>query len=88
MRKLMNRLMMSCKKASSLIVKRDNFSLTRKGKIRLFFHLLMCDACSSFSKQNKFLHRVMEDQDKSPEETLPNNEVPDNLKENIISKLK
>jgi hypothetical protein len=87
MKKLMNKLMLSCKKASALIIKRNDFRLTRVEKVQLFFHLLMCGACHRFDIQNKFLNKALEQQIKESEEVLESEEAPEGLKENIISRL-
>lgn len=88
MKKLMNLLILSCKKASSLIVKRENFELTLIERMRLFFHLFMCDACSAFSSQSKMIHQVMEKENNKPENIPEDAEVPVDLKEKILSNLK
>lgn len=87
MKKLMNLIMLSCRKASGLIVKRENFTLTRLEKIRLFLHLLMCDACTAFSRQSKIINNALEKEADPPIKAEDNIDLPDDLKEKIISKL-
>ena len=55
MKKLMNKLMLSCRKASELIEKKTAFRLTRIETIQLFMHTRMCDACQLYYKQSKFI---------------------------------
>lgn len=88
MKKLMNFFMLSCKKASGLIVKRESFNLTLTEKIRLHLHLLMCDACAAFSGQSKMIHQVMEQENDHAGDIPEANEPPENLKEKILSTLK
>lgn len=87
MKKLMNLILLSCKRASGLIVKRESFQLTRTEKIRLFFHLLMCSACTAFSKQSKIIHNVLEKDRDATINMEDNNDLPESLKERIISNL-
>lgn len=88
MKKLMNLFMLSCKKASGLIVKRESFNLTLLEKIRLYLHLLMCDACTAFSGQSKMIHQVMEQENDRSGDMPEANNPPENLKEKILSTLK
>ena len=53
MKKLMNILVLSCKKASGLIEKKIHFSLSRIEKVQLFLHTSMCDSCKGWEKQSK-----------------------------------
>lgn len=86
MKKLMNTLMLSCKKASALVIKRNDFELTLREKIQLFFHLMMCDACHNFDKQNKVINRALEEDANQPVSTQ-DEQASGNLKDRIISKL-
>lgn len=51
MKKLMNILMLSCKKASALIDKKSVTKLSIKEKVMLRTHTSMCDFCTEY--QNK-----------------------------------
>ncbi|TAN13011.1 MAG: hypothetical protein EPN37_14450 [Chitinophagaceae bacterium] len=88
MKKIMNTLMLSCKKASALIIKRNDFLLTRKERIQLFFHLLVCDACHTFSRQNEVVSKVLEQQNRLPSNWQKEMSAVEELKEQIISGLK
>ena len=87
MKKLMNYLMLSCKKATELIEKRSLVRLTFKEKVQLHMHKSMCDACTTYEKQSKkideLLHGHIHDAiiDKT---AILNNEV---LKEKIINNI-
>ncbi|MGH2643027.1 MAG: hypothetical protein ACRDE2_03695 [Chitinophagaceae bacterium] len=87
MKKLMNRLMLSCKKASALIIKREDFRLTRMEKIKLFFHLLLCDACHAFAKQNELIGKALEQDTNPTGYQTEEMQVPEGLKERILSKI-
>ncbi|MCK5101640.1 MAG: hypothetical protein KAI99_13115 [Cyclobacteriaceae bacterium] len=60
MKKLMNILMLSCKKASGLIEKKLHFPLSPIEKMQLFFHTSMCDTCKSYQKQSKDLDILLD----------------------------
>jgi anti-sigma factor RsiW len=55
MKKLMNVLMLSCKKASALIDKKAETKLSIKENIQLHLHTSMCDACTAYMKQSKMI---------------------------------
>jgi len=60
MKKLMNLLMLSCKKASELIEKKMHFPLNSIQKVQLIVHTSMCDACRSYQDQSKELDSFLE----------------------------
>lgn len=51
----MQLLFLSCLKATELIEKKLRFKLSLSEKIRLTMHKSMCDACTNYEKQSKFL---------------------------------
>lgn len=59
MNKLMNKLMLSCVRASELIEKKINSKLTTKEKIQLSLHTSMCDACHAWKKQSSDLDKTL-----------------------------
>ena len=61
MKKLMNILMLSCKKASGLIEKKLHFSLSPMQKIQLIMHTSMCDTCKKFQKQTLELDSILKE---------------------------
>jgi hypothetical protein len=59
MKKLMNYLMLSCKKATELIEKRSLVRLSFKEKVQLHLHKSMCDACTAYEKQSKKIDELL-----------------------------
>ena len=53
MKKLMNILMLSCKKATELLEKRSVVKLSIKEKIQLKMHTNMCKVCHAYENQSK-----------------------------------
>lgn len=83
----MNIFMLSCKKASALIIKKNDFLLTRKERIQLFFHLLVCDACHTFSRQNEVVNKILEQQNRLSSNWQKEIPATKELKKQIISGL-
>lgn len=54
---LKNRLILSCEKATFLIVKREEQPLSLSEKVRLVAHLSICKFCRNFAKQSEFISR-------------------------------
>jgi UDP-2,3-diacylglucosamine pyrophosphatase LpxH len=73
MKRLMNFLMLSCKKATELIETKSIFGLSWKENIQLKAHTKMCNACSIYQKQSKEIDTLLEkhihkaDENKVPE---------------------
>lgn len=61
MKKLMNILLLSCKKASGLIEKKLHFPLNPVEKIQLAIHTSMCDACKKHQHQIIELDAMLKD---------------------------
>ena len=59
MKKLMNKMFLSCLKATELIEKKLHFKLSLTEKIRLKMHKAMCDACTMYEKQSNVLDKVL-----------------------------
>jgi predicted anti-sigma-YlaC factor YlaD len=57
MMKLMKSLMISCKKASFLIAKKEERKLTFGEHIHLTMHLSMCEFCKAFEKQSAYISK-------------------------------
>lgn len=85
MKKLMNYLMLSCKKATELIEKKSVTDLSWKENIQLKVHTKMCDACCYYQKQSKeidgILYKYVHNEEATP---LLENKL---LKENILHSL-
>lgn len=60
MKRIMNFLMLSCKKASALIDKKYLFKLGRKEKMMLKLHTAMCDACTAYEKQSMLIDKILQ----------------------------
>jgi len=87
MNKLMNWMMLSCKKATELIEKKSVFDLTAKEKIMLKFHTSMCDGCSSFQKQSIFIDKLLEHHITKTLLAVANKTESDALQNRILSNL-
>jgi len=55
----MNKLFLSCLKATELIEKKLLFKLSLPEKIRLTIHKIMCEACKLYEKQTRILDEAM-----------------------------
>lgn len=87
MKKLMNILMLSCKKATMLIEKKSFIRLTFKEKIQLGMHKSMCDACTSYEKQSKKIDEILSKKINSNQSENINTQQNELLKEKIIKNL-
>lgn len=87
MKRVMNFLMLSCKKASELIDKKSIVKLSLKEKVMLQMHTSMCDACASYQKQSKILDDLLQKSIQRSNETLIPLFANIELKQQIISKL-
>ncbi len=83
---MMNKLMLSCKKASELIDKSDEIKLTLMEKLRLSFHVAMCEGCKSYRKQSLFIYKVLNRKSKINPENITHLEN-NPLKTQIITKI-
>jgi len=89
MKKLVNILMLSCKKSSELIEKRMYFGLNPIEKIQLFLHTSMCDACRGWKKQSKGMDEALRQHVHKHHEQkdLSADVLPDETKQKISEKL-
>jgi len=55
----MNKMFLSCLKATELIEKRHHFKLILTEKIQLKVHKAMCDACTMYEKQSIVLDKAL-----------------------------
>jgi hypothetical protein len=60
MKKLMNVLLLSCKKATELIEKRTVVGLSMKEKLQLKIHIRMCSACRAYENQSKTMDKAVQ----------------------------
>lgn len=87
MKKIMTIMMLSCKKACALIVKKEDFNLKRIEKMQLFFHTLVCSACHRFEAQNKIISKALKHHVREPEQESGRAVASEQLQEKIFSKL-
>jgi hypothetical protein len=59
MKKLMNKMFLSCLKETELIEKKLHFKLTLTEKIQLKMHKAMCDACTMYERQSDILDKAL-----------------------------
>ncbi len=85
MKKLMNILMLSCKKATELIEKRTVVGLSLKEKIQLKMHTRMCNACRTYEGQSKTIDNALEEFTKAKKEDRMN--LSEEAKSRILNKL-
>ncbi len=83
----MNKLMLSCKKATELIEKKAAKKLGLIEAIRLRMHTLMCSACAAYEKHSHTLDQVLSKWTKK-EENNKNKTLSDDVKSKIINKIK
>jgi len=84
----MQKLMLSCKKATELIDKKIHSGISRDEKIKLYFHTMMCSACTNYEKQGYLMDRMLKDNHADHNSTHHNNAMPpEDLIDRIIQKL-
>jgi len=88
MKRLVNILLLSCKKATELIEKREFIPLSYKEKLQLRLHTSMCKACKSYEKQSDTLEKALSDWVKKNEKADHKNVLPSQAKASIINKLR
>ena len=89
MMRLMNLLMLSCRKATELMDKKLHGHLRPVEKVQLFLHTRMCDGCRLYQTQIKMLDRILKKQAQEPNETNPpEKSLPTEIKSKIINELK
>ena len=59
MKKIMQFLFLTCLRATELIEKNLHFKLSYKEKLQLKVHKMMCDACSTYEKQNISIEKAI-----------------------------
>ena len=88
MKSLLNILLLSCKKATELIEKREITPLSKKEKLQLRIHTSMCKACRSYEKQSDTLEKALSDWVRKNEKADDNNVLPGHAKAVLINKIK
>lgn len=87
MKKLMNIFLLSCKKATELIEKREILPLSTTEKVQLKLHTSMCNACKAYEKQSKTIDEALSEWLKKKEKKEDKG-LSGQAKSNIINKLK
>ena len=88
MNKLMQKLMLSCKKATELIDKKIHAGISRDEKVTLYFHTMMCSACTNYEKQSQMIDKALKDTHTYHEDNHHTRAVPpEGLIHRIIRKL-
>lgn len=69
---LMNKMMLSCKKATELVEKNSVVGLSWNENMQLKMHTMMCSACKKYESQSKIIDLVLEklNSDKSVKQKL------------------
>ena len=52
-------MMLNCKEVSRLVSRRQDEPLSRGDRLRMWFHMLLCDACRAFERQTALLREAM-----------------------------
>ncbi len=61
LKKIMHFIILSCRKASELIEKKQLFKLSFREKIQLNMHTSICDACARYEKQSEQLNQMIKE---------------------------
>jgi glucose-6-phosphate-specific signal transduction histidine kinase len=90
MKKIMQWLMLSCRKATELIEKKLLTNLSFREKVQLKMHKSFCDACTAYEKQSKLIDKLLSKQIHKESDEVENDEVVENeeLKKRILDKIK
>lgn len=88
MMRLMNILMLSCRKATELMERKLYTDLGQTEKFQLFLHTRMCDACRLYEKQSQFMDSVLRKQSATPNHRKASlKTLPEEVKSKIIEEL-
>ena len=60
MGELMNKMMLSCKKATQLVEKKWVVKLTLQENLQLKLHTTMCSACKEYQKKSRIIEKALE----------------------------
>lgn len=88
MRRVMNMLMLSCRKATGLMEEKAMDDINSLARFQLFLHTSMCNACKLYEQQSQYLERILRKHLQEPNDNqFPEKHLPDNLKSTIIRAL-
>ena len=87
MKKIMNIFILSCKRTTELIEKRDVEALSLIEKLQLSLHVSMCKACKSYEKKSQIIEQAVSQWIKN-KKTIENSELSGNVKTSIIKEIR
>jgi len=82
----MNFFMLSCKRATELMSKKEVINLTIIESVQLKMHTSMCKACSAYEKQSENIEKTLSKI--SRDKTIDKQELTLDFKKNLIEKIK
>ena len=85
---ILHKIELSCKKATLLISKEQENSISFKEKILMHKHFLICSVCALFYKQSNLLQAVLKTlrKEEDTEELIELNEQQKNKLQNIVDR--
>lgn len=86
MKKIVHLILLSCRKATELIEKQFMVKLTLKERVQLNMHKSICDACTAYEKQSRFLNELMKKQASDTPDQISEQENPA-FKANLLKQL-
>lgn len=81
MMRLMNFLMLSCRKATELMEKKTHTELGPIENIQLFMHKQMCDGCRLYEKQSQIIDHLLRKKSTPPD--APDKAIQKTLSEEV-----
>ncbi len=82
-------MMLSCRKATELIEKKEHFRLNILERIQLRLHTTMCQACQQYEKQDQQINTLLKEELGSVDthEKVPQQKLPEDLKLKILENI-
>lgn len=87
MMRIMNFLMLSCRKATELMEKRMLTHLRPVEKVQLFMHKQMCDGCRQYEKQSHFIDKMFKAKAATEITATSSKTLPEEVKKRIVNEL-
>jgi len=84
MGRLMNKLLLSCLRATELMEKKLHIKLSFTERLQLKAHKMICKACADYEKQTYLIDSVLS---KPPQNGNPSQEEIESLKKVILTKI-
>lgn len=82
-KQIMNKLFLSCLKASELIEKKMHVKLSFTERMQLKAHKMMCDACTMYEKQSLILEKGIEQHLHQKKETIDMEQLKKQIRLNL-----